>query len=106
MSDVYEFTATHGVHLADLDVHFQRDARVADSAVYRFETADAEKAAALRDLGLYGIEQVGEPEKVKAPTAAEKKAAKEAAEKAAAEATEREADEQAAASRPADEDQK
>jgi hypothetical protein len=81
----FEFTATHGVHLADIGAHFQRD-HDAEGVVYRFETDDAKQADALGKVEGYGITCVRQPEKL---TAAEKKAAKEAADaeaKAAAEA--------------------
>ena len=108
MSDLYEFTATHGVHLDDLQVKFERDHDAEGAAAtYKFATADEKQADALAKVEAYGIKLVSKPQKAKAPTAAEKKAAAKAeaeaaAEKEAAEAAEKAAAEAAASS----EDQK
>jgi hypothetical protein len=56
----HRFTATHGVHLWDLGVHFKRTESRVDSdgkghAVYAFETDDAKTATALRKVDGYGI---------------------------------------------------
>ena len=58
----HKFTATHGVHLWDLDVKFERATDTVDSegrshAVYAFETDDDKKAAALAKVEGYGIEK-------------------------------------------------
>jgi hypothetical protein len=58
----HRFTATHGVHLADLGVQFKRDGSRTDSdgrahPVYTFETDDTKKAADLRKVEGYGIEE-------------------------------------------------
>jgi hypothetical protein len=52
------FTATHGVHLADLDVQFVYDAEATGNSsekVYAYETDDDKIAGALLEVDDYGI---------------------------------------------------
>lgn len=58
----HQFTATHGVHLWDLGVRFERSGEAVDSdgrgrAIYSFETDDDKQAAALAKVEGYGIEK-------------------------------------------------
>lgn len=60
----FKFIATHGVHLADLDVAFKRIADHVDEggkshARYGFETDDAKVAAAVARVDGYGIQKAG-----------------------------------------------
>lgn len=60
MAAKYAFTATHGVHLADLGVQFVRDGfkrteAGVDELVYRFETDDKAVADKVAKVEGYGI---------------------------------------------------
>ncbi len=59
---MHQFTATHGVHLSDLGVHFKKSGEAVDKdgrghLVYSFETDDDKQAAALAKVEGYGIEK-------------------------------------------------
>lgn len=92
MSDrKYKFTATHGVHLWDLGVRFERTAdRVDDQgrghAVYAYGTDDPKVAAALLEVDGYGIQTDDDTRKAAESAAKKSKADADAKAKAKEEA--------------------